>query len=111
MNECTSMHRIENLERKEDIVFAALKKMEDKFDAKLDLILFQIQKIAVLEANHINHQAGLSRAFEKLESLEEQARDLYAFKNHTSGMAKMAWVLWSALGISVAGLLVKVMGG
>jgi len=107
---CTSLHRIETLERKEDVVFTAIKKMEDKFDAKLDLILFQIQKIAVLEANHQNHQAGMARAFDKIEYLESQARDLQAFKNHTSGMAKMAWVLWSALGISVAGLLVKVLG-
>lgn len=107
---CTSMHRIETLERKEETIFNALKKMEDKFDAKLDLILFQIQKIAVLEANHQNHQAGMARAFDRIDHLEQQARDLQAFKHQTSGMAKMAWILWTALGISVAGLVVKVLG-
>lgn len=103
-----SLHRIETLERRDETIFAAIKKMEDKFDAKLDLILFQIQKIAVLEANHENHQLGMQRAFSRIEDLEHQARDLQAFRNQTHGMAKMAWILWTALGVSVAGVIVKI---
>ncbi len=105
-----SLHRIETLERRDETIFSAIKKMEDKFDAKLDLILFQIQKIAVLEANHQNHQAGMERAFSRIEALEDQSRELQAFKNQTSGMARMAWVLWTALGVSVAGIIVKILG-
>jgi hypothetical protein len=101
-------HRIDVLEKRDETIFAALKKMEDKFDSKLDLILFQINKIAVLEANHNNHAQGMQRAFSKIESLESADRELEAFRNKTEGMAKMAWILWGAIGSGVLALLVEV---
>lgn len=109
MEPCNHLPRIEALEKREAILFEALKKMEDKFDSKLDLILFQISKIAVLEANHQNQQSSIQRAFSKLDDLEEASRIQEAFRNKTEGMAKMAWVLWTMLGVSVAGLIAKVM--
>lgn len=105
---CSNSHRIELLERKDDSIFTALKKMEDKFDAKLDLILFQINKIAVLEANHQHHSNALDRAFEKIESLEVSLRESQTFQHKTEGMARMAWYLWAAISGAVGFLIVKV---
>jgi len=106
---CTYQHRLDALEKQDSLVFDALKKMEDKFDSKLDLILFQINKIAVLEANHNNHAAGMERAFHKIERLEMDNRTLTTFRDRTEGMAKMAWVLWGSISGLVGFLLVKVL--
>lgn len=105
---CTSIHRIAQLERRDESIMEALKKMEDRFDSKLDLILFQINKIAVLEANHNNQSASISRAFTKIEDLEVAMVDIQAFKNHTKGMAKMAWFLWGAMSGAIGFLVIKV---
>lgn len=105
---CSQIHRIDTLERRDESIFSTLKKMEDKFDAKLDLILFQINKIAVLEANHQHHSNALDRAFEKIEHLEDSIRETEAFRNKTEGMAKMAWTLWAAISGIVGFLLIKV---
>lgn len=106
--QCSSIHRIEALEKREEVIFSALKKMEDKFDSKLDLILFQINKIAVLEANHNNHQQSIQRAFAKIETAEDQVRALEMFRSKTEGMAKIAWLLWSTIGVGVVLILIKV---
>lgn len=105
---CSQLHRIDTLERKDESIFSALKKMEDKFDSKLDLILFQISKIAVLEANHQHQSSALDRAFKKIEDLEKSVEGTVAFKHKTEGMAKMAWYLWAALSGVVGFLLIKV---
>jgi len=105
---CSQSYRLENLEKRDETVFNALKKMEDKFDSKLDLILFQINKIAVLEANHNNHATSLDRAIAKIESLEHADKEMSAFRHKTEGMAKMAWLLWGAIGSGVLALLVEV---
>jgi hypothetical protein len=108
---CHYEHRISSLEKKDETLFGILKNMEDKFDSKLDLILFQINKIAVLEANHTNHAASMQRAFQKIENLEGENRKLNTFKDRTEGMAKMAWLLWGSVGGLVGFLLIKVFFG
>lgn len=105
---CSQTHRLDALERKDESIFTTLKKMEDKFDSKLDLILFQINKIAVLEANHQHHSTALDRAFGKLEAMESDLRESQAFQHKTEGMARMAWYLWAAISGAVGFLIVKV---
>lgn len=105
---CNYVSRIDALERRDDSIFSAIKKMEDKFDSKLDLILFQISKIAVLEANHQHQSTALDRAFKKIEDLQKSVDVTLEFKNKTEGMAKMAWYLWGGLSGVVGFLLIKV---
>jgi hypothetical protein len=89
----------------------SLKKMEDKFDAKLDMIIFQINKVAVLEEKHTYQAQALGRAFEKLGNIEVEVDRLDKFRAHIEGMAKMAWLIWGSLGLSVGAILVKLYSG
>ncbi len=105
---CTQHHRITNLEKSYEGLMEKLQIIENKFDGKLDLILMQINKIAVLEANHNNHSQAMGRAFSKIEQLETDNRKLNDFKSTTEGMAKLAWVIWGTLGAGVFTLIIKV---
>jgi hypothetical protein len=107
---CFHEKRLEVIERRYDGLLESLKKMEDKFDAKLDMILFQINKVAVLEEKHTYQSAALERAFTKIEILDEAIDQLSSFKDKTEGMARMAWLLWSAMGVTIGGLVLKVFG-
>jgi hypothetical protein len=82
--------------------------MEDKFDAKLDMIIFQINKVAVLEEKHTYQSQALGRAFEKLGMIETDVDTLKSFKDKTEGMARMAYLLWAAMGISLGAVIMKV---
>lgn len=106
---CNQDTRISTMERRYESLLESIKKMEDKFDGKLDLILFQVNKVAVLEEKHTSQSQALGRAFQKIETLEGHIDDLSSFKNRAEGMARMAFVLWSALGISVGAIAVKVL--
>ena len=92
-----------------DTIFAILEKMENKFDAKLDMILMQMSKLAVLEANHSTHNAEMQKLSNEVSTCKAAITDVTAFKHHTQGMAKMAWILWTALSGLVGFLLVKVL--
>lgn len=105
---CSQHHRIGTIEKNMDGVMEKLQAMESKFDGKLDLILMQINKIAVLEANHANHSSALGRAFDKVEKLEEDSRRLNEFKSKAEGMAQLAWVLWGSIGAGTLALMFKV---
>jgi hypothetical protein len=107
---CNQEKRLEALERRHDALLESLKKMEDKFDAKLDMIIFQINKVAVLEEKHTYQSQALGRAFEKLGMLETSVDTLDKFRAHIEGMAKMAWVIWSAMGLSLAAIIAKLYG-
>jgi len=104
---CQQVNRIESLEKRDDAIIKTLELMENRFDAKLDLILSQISKIAVLEVNHQNASSAINRAFTKMEELEKLTRDLAAFRDRTEGMAKMAWLLWGVMGTGLGFLIVK----
>jgi hypothetical protein len=84
--------------------------MEDKFDAKLDMILFQINKVAILEEKHSYQSAALERAFTRIQILDASVDQLNSFKDKTEGMAKMAWIIWGGLGLTVAGIVAKLFG-
>lgn len=105
---CTQLHRISTLEKSTDALMDKLLSIENKFDGKLDLILMQINKIAVLEANHANHSSALGRAFDKIDEIESDNRRLNDWKSHTEGMARMAWMLWGSLGAGTLALIYKV---
>lgn len=104
---CTQIHRLDTLEKREDTIIKSLEIMENRFDAKLDLILSQINKIAVLEVNHQNASSAINRAFVKLEEVERTTRELSTFRDHTEGMAKMAWLLWGIMGTGLGFLILK----
>jgi len=105
---CDQAFRISSLEQRDELMLREFKDVSLKFDGKLDTILFQLGKIAVLEVNHQNHSSSMERAFSKLGELEKECSTLRSFKSHTEGMAKMAWMLWGSLGAGVITLLVKV---
>ena len=104
---CSQIHRMDTIEKREDALIKTLEMMENRFDAKLDLILSQISKIAVLEVNHQNSSNAINRAFSKLEEIEKTTRDLLTFRDHTEGMAKMAWLLWGVMGTGLGFLILK----
>ena len=106
---CTFVHRIENLEKRDDDMVSLLGKIESKFDSKLDMIIFQINKVAVLEASHQAHSSAMERCFATMEKISSRLDAMDAFRNRTEGMAKMAWVLWGAMGTGVGFLLLKAM--
>ena len=104
---CASHHRITALEKRDEDLLSEIRKMSEKFDSKLDMIISQVTKIEVLEVNHSYHKDAMDRAFKKIEQLEANCTTLVEYKNKAEGMAKMAWLLWSGMGISVVGLIFK----
>ncbi len=106
---CTQTHRIEAAEKRVDTLFGLLERIENKFDAKLDLILMQMSKLAVLEANHTTHNAEMQKLSNEVSTCKAAISDVTAFRHHTEGMAKMAVILWGALSGLVGFLLVKVL--
>ncbi len=107
MSDCDCIHetRISNLEAQDSTIKESL----NKFENKLDLILLQISKVAVLEANHGHQNEAIGRAFERIESVEKTLADVNRFVHRTEGMAKMAYILWGALGSGLVMLAIKVM--
>ena len=107
MEPCVSGQRIDALEKRDDKIFDMLGAMENRFDGKLDLILMQINKIGVLEANHTNHAASMSRVFEKISEIEKLVALQSKFQHTIEGMARMAWIIWTGMGITIIGIVAK----
>lgn len=85
----------------------SIKQTNEGLTTKMDLLLAQMTKVALLEERNMTQQVDLSRAHakieanaEKLETLSEEAR---AFMNYSKGQGKILWLL----GTAVAALLVK----
>ena len=76
---------------------------------KLDLILAQITKVAILEEKHQNQGIDITRAHDKISKLEAKHDDLAveirAFMNQMKGQSKILWAIGSVVGM----LLVKVL--
>lgn len=76
---------------------------------KLDLILAQITKVAILEEKHQNQGVDITRAHDKISKLEAKHDDLAleirAFMNQMKGQSKILWAIGSVVGM----LLVKVL--
>lgn len=109
--ECKHEGKIAMLEQRDQMIVDALNKLE----GKVDLILMQITKVAVLEVNHQNHNEALSRSFKRIEDLESSVQKLSKessdFISYTKGMAKMAMIIWGILTGAVGLLGVKIVFG
>ena len=85
----------------------SIKQTSEGMTTKLDLILAQITKVAILEEKHSNLLIDNDRAHSKIagvtDKLDNLAQESRAFMNYTKGQNK---VLWS-IGAVVLGLLIK----
>lgn len=90
----------------------SIKQTSEGMTTKLDLILAQITKVAILEEKHSNLLIDNDRAHRKISDvtgkLDTLAEESRAFMNYTKGQNKQNKVLW-AIGAIVAGLFVKVL--
>lgn len=77
--------------------------------SKLDQILAQINRIAILEEKHSTQQLDVTRAHSRIGSVESALSELSVetreFMNYSKGRDKVLW----AIGVAVAGLAVKVL--
>ena len=85
----------------------SLKSTNEGITTKLDLLLAQMTKVALLEERNITQQQDLTRAHAKIESnaklLDALAIESRAFMSYAQGRDKVLW----ALGGIVMALLVK----
>ena len=99
---------------------AAMQKSIDGVSTKLDLILAQITKVAVLEEKHTNQVADINRAHKYIKDLEDQQKadkteltaalnslaiETRAFINQARGM----WGVIAFIGFAGLATLVKVL--
>lgn len=99
-------------ERRLSLAEQSVDRVERTMDAvstKLDLILAQITKVAILEEKHQNQGIDISRAHDKIGKLEEKhdalAVEIREFMNQMKGQSKILW----AIGSVVFMLVVKVL--
>ena len=88
---------------------ASLKQTNEGITTKLDLILAQITRVALLEEKHTNLLVDNDRAHKKIHELDkshdELAREAREFMAYTKGQNKILW----AMGTAVAALFIKVL--
>ena len=81
----------------------------ENVSTKLDLILAQITKVAILEEKHHNQTVDVTRAHDKINKQEIKhdalALEIRAFMNQMKGQSKVLWALGGVVGV----LLVKVL--
>lgn len=91
-----------------DQSLASLKQTNEGITTKLDLILAQITRVALLEEKHTNLMTDNNRAHSKIGCLEKTVEDLAResrdFMAYTKGQNKALW--W--IGGIVAALFIKV---
>ena len=85
----------------------SLKKTNEGLTNKMDLLLAQMTKVALLEERNITQQLDLGRANAKIDSnsdkFEALALESRAFMNYAKGQNKILW----AIGFAVAALVTK----
>jgi hypothetical protein len=86
----------------------ALHKLDNKVDAKLDMVLMQISKIAVIESDIRHSSDAMERAFQAIATVEKRVADLQQFQNETKGASKVVWMAISALGAVALAMIGKV---
>lgn len=91
----------------------SMKKTMDAVSMKLDLILAQITKVAVLEEKHSNATSDINRAHLYIVNVEKEVeqlgREVREFIAYTKGVTRTAWAVWSILAGTVFAVMVKVM--
>lgn len=97
--------RIALLER----AVSSIERSNEANGAKLDMILTQVTRVAILEEKHTAQQADVNRAHNGLanigKKLDELATESRAFMNYSRGQGKIIW----ALAGGVAMLSIKVL--
>ena len=85
----------------------SLKATNEGLTTKMDLLLAQMTKVALLEERNITQQVDITRAHKKIEDIEkkhdELATEIRAFMNYSKGQQRVMW----AIGTAVAVLIVK----
>lgn len=85
----------------------SVEKVMDAVSTKLDLILAQITKVAILEEKHTNLIIDNDRAHKKISDLTDKfdklADETKAFMNYSKGQNKVLW----AIGGVVMALVIK----
>lgn len=86
---------------------SAMERTMEAVSTKLDLILAQITRVAILEEKHSTQQADVNRAHAKIDALAKEveglAKETRAFISYSQGRDKVLW----ALGAVVLGLFIK----
>ena len=86
---------------------SSVEKVMDAVSTKLDLILAQITKVAILEEKHSNLIIDNDRAHKKISDLTDKfdklAEETKAFMNYSKGQNKVLW----AIGGVVMALVIK----
>lgn len=86
---------------------SSVERTMEAVSTKLDLILAQITKVAILEEKHSNLLIDNDRAHKKIadivEKLDKLAEETRGFIKYTEGQNKVLW----AIGAVVLGLLIK----
>ena len=102
-------HRVSSLEHASQTLKEAISGMT----IKLDLILAQVTKVAILEEKHNTQQLDLNRLYTRVETLNDKHETLSIesreFSNIVKGMGRVAWALWSVLGATVLVLFIKIL--
>lgn len=85
----------------------SLKQTNEGLTAKMDLLLVQMTKVALLEEKHLTQQQDVARAHTKVDettkALNTLALETRAFMNYAKGQGTVLW----AIGVVVAALTVK----
>ena len=88
---------------------AGIRSANEQISSKLDLLLTQMTKIALLEERHLAQQTDINRAHDRLNKLADgltaHIKTTEAFINYSRGRDKVLWALSGAVGV----LLVKVL--
>ena len=86
-------HRVSALEHASQTLKEAISGMT----IKLDLILAQVTKVAILEEKHNTQQLDLNRLYTRVETLNDKHETLSVesreFSNIVKGMGRVAWAL------------------
>ena len=91
----------------------ALQSTNEGISTKLDLILGQITKIALLEQKHDAQKADITRLELRINKIEADheafSRETRSVISEFKGMWKLSGILWACLGGTTITLLIKVM--
>lgn len=102
---CDKESRLGALEQQDNAISKAI----ERLDGKLDAILVQVSKIAVLETNHSHQSGALDRAFNAINTTSVKVESLEKFQSNIEGMARLAYILWASFGGGLLMLAVKVL--
>jgi multidrug resistance efflux pump len=89
----------------------SMKQTLEAVSTKLDLILAQITKVAILEERHTNSAVEINKAHSNINLLKTEvdvlSKEVREFINQTKGMTKMAWAIWTILSGGMGMMLAK----